>query len=535
MLRTAWTTACVSAIVLAISPSVRGHLYLMEPVSRNFFYTTTFQSNDFEGLTSCPHCMQSRGPGAVASRAAEMTPEDVLSDNGGGAWPHLTAYNRGDLASNGNFLESDEISVRHGVCGDPEQTSAEGTNVFGRENSIYPVLETYQEGSIIEMKVAVDTYHWGHLEYFICNSEDLSDPEGGPVTQGCFNMHPLDRAEDDGDASPIDPDHPGRYYVDPPCREQETDQTMPDGAYGGYVVTARHKLPEGLTCTRCIIQMVYYTGHICKLPGYEQFEPDSTPEGCAPSVSDWVNLDPPACGEGGAYPEEFWNCADIEIISGESHISVGVVSAPFEEQEEQEEEQEGQGDDEEGQTAEVVADEEEEEEEKEEEEKEEEEKEADLGEEEAGQTEEVVLASNVAASMTTEESNPAKNIIDGSLDTHWAAKGSASWLAIDLPAAVSLSGVELAFEDGDERTQDFEIMVVTQEKVYTTFHTSSGESNDFQRFSFGVAGAEEDEEGAGDLLLVTTVVVVGHGNSVNDWNSFVEIKLCEGGASSVSR
>lgn len=40
----------------------------------------------------------------------------------------------------------------------------------------------------------------GHLEYFICNSEDLSDPEGGSVTQGCFNMHALDRAEDDGSA-----------------------------------------------------------------------------------------------------------------------------------------------------------------------------------------------------------------------------------------------------------------------------------------------------------------------------------------------
>lgn len=40
------------------------------------------------------------------------------------------------------------------------QTKAEGSNVFGRENSIYPVLQTYEEGSIIELKVAVSTYHW---------------------------------------------------------------------------------------------------------------------------------------------------------------------------------------------------------------------------------------------------------------------------------------------------------------------------------------------------------------------------------------
>lgn len=48
--------------------------------------------------------------------------------------------------------------------GDPEQTSAEGTNVFGQENSVYPVLETYQEGSVIEMKVVVSTYHWVSLD-----------------------------------------------------------------------------------------------------------------------------------------------------------------------------------------------------------------------------------------------------------------------------------------------------------------------------------------------------------------------------------
>lgn len=45
------------------------------------------------------------------------------------------------------------------------------------------------------------------------------------------------------------------------------------------------------------------TGHVCKLPGYEDFTPDSLPEGCAQSNSDWINLDPPACGEGEAYPE----------------------------------------------------------------------------------------------------------------------------------------------------------------------------------------------------------------------------------------
>lgn len=51
----------------------------------------------------------------------------------------------------------------------------------------------------------------GHFEMKLCNTDDLDDPQG-VVTTKCLEMHQLDRAPDDGDASPIDPDHPGRYY-----------------------------------------------------------------------------------------------------------------------------------------------------------------------------------------------------------------------------------------------------------------------------------------------------------------------------------
>ncbi|CAN0461279.1 unnamed protein product, partial [Laminaria digitata] len=200
-----------------------------------------------------------------------------------------------------------------------DQTAAEGTNTFGRENSIYPVLDTYEEGAIIEMKVVISTFHWGHLEYFICDTADLEDGEDGVVTQECFNKHPLSRAADDGAASPIDPMHPGRYFLDPPCRATETDQTKTDGATAGYLVTGRYQLPVGLSCTRCVVQMIYYTGNSCRHPGYEEFSPTSIPTGCAPLVSDWIHLDPPPCGEGFPYPEEFWNCADIAITAGMSH------------------------------------------------------------------------------------------------------------------------------------------------------------------------------------------------------------------------
>ena len=57
----------------------------------------------------------------------------------------------------------------------------------------------------------------GHIEFFLCCSDDLDDPDW-VVTQECFNKYPLNRAEDDSFNSPVDTVYPGRYYVDPPCR-----------------------------------------------------------------------------------------------------------------------------------------------------------------------------------------------------------------------------------------------------------------------------------------------------------------------------
>lgn len=61
----------------------------------------------------------------MRARAEANTPADTLSSYGEGAWPHKTAYDRGELASNGNFLENEEIAVRHGICGDPEQVGTD--------------------------------------------------------------------------------------------------------------------------------------------------------------------------------------------------------------------------------------------------------------------------------------------------------------------------------------------------------------------------------------------------------------------------
>ncbi len=99
----------------------------------------------------------------------------------------------------------------------------------------------------------------GHFEFFLCDINDLDDPDG-VVTQECLNKYPLTRAPDAPGAnasSPIDPDYPGRYYVDPPCRKVEVGQNvsanMPDAAYS---VKMPYLLPN-IECEHCVLQMHY--------------------------------------------------------------------------------------------------------------------------------------------------------------------------------------------------------------------------------------------------------------------------------------
>lgn len=115
-------------------------------------------------------------------RAEANTDGSVLEEYGGGRWPHKTSYDRGELAQNGNYLEGEGILKRHGICGDPVQTGEEGSNSYGGPNSDYPVLGHHDAGSTIAMKIRVSTWHYGHVEFFLCKSGTAE-----VVTQECSN------------------------------------------------------------------------------------------------------------------------------------------------------------------------------------------------------------------------------------------------------------------------------------------------------------------------------------------------------------
>lgn len=75
---------------------------------------------DFPDIENAPYSFNAGGVKRVQARAYDKVSAEVMEAHGGGeVFPLLYA----DFADNGNMLESEEMSKRHGVCGDPKIVS----------------------------------------------------------------------------------------------------------------------------------------------------------------------------------------------------------------------------------------------------------------------------------------------------------------------------------------------------------------------------------------------------------------------------
>eukprot|EP00752_Nemacystus_decipiens_P005992 g5411.t1 len=315
--------AAVATSVLALRVrKADGHCFQFWPISRQFLHTVEFNRDGRYGtVEKWAGAYNGGGPGVIEQRQIERTDPDVLEKYGKGeVWPFAAAWDLGETLPNMNYYESDELAVsRNGVCGDTPQGGDDNPIVYSTPTREWEVLETFEPGATIEIKAAITAHHWGHFEFLLCNTDTTEDPGGVPL-QSCFNEYPLNRAEDDSYNSPVDPDHPGRYYADPLCRGEtgETDQTRPElgpGLMTGTVNTMRYKLPD-IECDHCILMMRYFSGNTCKHPGYDEFNPPSWPSDCAPNKEDWIDTDAGECRRPNArWGNVFMGCSDIAIKS----------------------------------------------------------------------------------------------------------------------------------------------------------------------------------------------------------------------------
>jgi len=152
-----------------------------------------------------------------------------------------------------------------GVCGDNHDENQprdhEGGGKFG--NGI--IGRRYAMGQDVEVDIELTTNHWGYFELKLCPLNH----HGKIATQECMDQNPLPLTENLAET---------KYYV--PIGTPKT-------ANFTYKVT----LPEGLTCSQCVVQWTYTTGNT-----WGKCDNGTEAIGCGPQ-------------------ETFRNCADIQIFS----------------------------------------------------------------------------------------------------------------------------------------------------------------------------------------------------------------------------
>lgn len=118
-------------------------------------------------------------------------------------------------------------------------------------------------------------------------------------------------------------------------------------------------------------------------------------------------------------------------------------------------------------------------------------------------------------SASADDGNVPANVLDNDLNTRWSASGDGQWIQFCLGETSTVTGVQIAFYSGNTRTSSFDVLTGTDGVNWTTAsagRVSSGTSLNLETFTFAARTAKY-------------VRIVGHGNSVNLWNSYTEVKI----------
>ncbi|WP_207514072.1 chondroitinase-B domain-containing protein [Longitalea luteola] len=116
---------------------------------------------------------------------------------------------------------------------------------------------------------------------------------------------------------------------------------------------------------------------------------------------------------------------------------------------------------------------------------------------------------------SADDGNVPGNVLDNDFNTRWSANGDGQWIQFCLSSASTVSGVQIAFYNGTARTSSFDILVSTDGVTWTTAasnRVSSGTTLNLETFPITATPAKY-------------VRIVGHGNSVNAWNSYTEVRI----------
>jgi len=166
-----------------------------------------------------------------------------------------------------------------GVCGDPYYGRRDNELPNGKYAQNLVITRTYNEANIIDLKVSLTANHRGFFVFKICPANNYNRE----VTQDCLDQFPL---------TIINSKYSNKYIV--PTKRAET-----------FAIKA--KLPDGLTCDRCVLQWTYTAGN------------------------NWGRCeDGKSVGLGCGPQEMFRGCADVTIVGQYSSTKINSqTETPF--------------------------------------------------------------------------------------------------------------------------------------------------------------------------------------------------------------
>lgn len=140
----------------------------------------------------------------------------------------------------------------------------------------------------------------------------------------------------------------------------------------------------------------------------------------------------------------------------------------------------------------------------------------------AAQAQTEVTPGSSGVSASTHDGNLPANSVDNSLSTRWSANGDGQWIKYDLGSTMTVAYVRIAVYSGNQRQARFDLQLSTDNSNWTNVLTgalSNGTQTSEQTFDFADTPARY-------------VRYLGHGNTVNMWNSISEVSIFAAGGTS---
>lgn len=167
-----------------------------------------------------------------------------------------------------------------GVCGDNYADVRPRDNELGGKYGSHGIIpRTYASGDLMDVEIQLTAHHQGYFQFKLC------EMKAGAVSE---------------DEACFDDDNSVLEFADGSTKYSVTDFKPESADKSGYWYQFQVKLPD-IECDHCVLQWRYHTGN------------------------SWGS-DESGTGIGFGYQEEFYGCADVEIISLSSDISSTTTS-----------------------------------------------------------------------------------------------------------------------------------------------------------------------------------------------------------------